>query len=85
MDVSNGIAAQGSIMALLLIMGGTISVIIESGAVSSVINFAVYRLQDKSIKVLVPSIVVLMSVIGALAAKTPWWPSWRWVLSWSSA
>ena len=69
MDVANGISSQGSIIALLLIMGGTISVIIESGAVSSVINFAVYRLQDKSIKVLVPSIVVLMSVIGALAGQ----------------
>lgn len=69
MNVAAGISSQGSIIALLLIMGGTISVIIESGSVSSVINFAVHKLQDKSIKVLVPSIVVLMSVIGALAGQ----------------
>lgn len=69
LGVTAGIASQGTIIALLLIMGGTISVIIESGAVGSVINYSVYKLQDKSIKVLVPAVVVLMSVIGGLAGQ----------------
>lgn len=69
LGVTAGIASQGTISALLLIMGGTISVIIESGAVGSVINYSVYKLQDKSIKVLVPAVVVLMSVIGGLAGQ----------------
>ncbi len=68
-SVTAGIASQGTIIALLLIMGGTIAVIIDSGAVDAVINYSVYKLQDKSIKVLVPAIVVLMSVIGGLAGQ----------------
>ena len=51
-SVTAGIASQGTIIALLLIMGGTIAVIIDSGAVDSVINYSVYKLQDKSIRFL---------------------------------
>ena len=50
-------------------MGGLIYVVIESGAINNVINYSVYKLQDKSITVLVPAIVVLMSAIGALAGQ----------------
>jgi uncharacterized ion transporter superfamily protein YfcC len=68
-EVTNGVASQGVIFALLFIMGGLIYVVIESGAITSLINYSVYRLEDKSITVLVPAIVVLMSVIGALAGQ----------------
>lgn len=68
-EVTNGVASQGVIFALLFIMGGLIYVVIESGAINNVINYSVYKLQDKSITVLVPSIVVLMSAIGALAGQ----------------
>ena len=68
-EVTNGVASQGVIFALLFIMGGLIYVVIESGAVTNVINYSVYKLQDKSITVLVPTIVVLMSAIGALAGQ----------------
>lgn len=68
-EVTNGVATQGVIFALLFIMGGLIYVVIESGAITSLINYSVYRLQDKSITVLVPAIVILMSVIGALAGQ----------------
>ncbi|MCI5851766.1 MAG: AbgT family transporter [Sutterellaceae bacterium] len=67
--VTKGIASQGVIFALLFIMGGMISVVIESGAINSVINYSVWKLEDKSIRVLVPCIVVLMSVIGGLAGQ----------------
>ena len=68
-EVTNGVASQGVIFALLFIMGGLIYVVIESGAINNVINYSVYKLQDKSITVLVPAIVVLMSEIGALAGQ----------------
>ena len=67
-EVTNGVASQGVIFALLFIMGGLIYVVIESGAINNVINYSVYKLQDKS-TVLVPAIVVLMSAIGALAGQ----------------
>lgn len=68
-EVTNGVASQGVIFALLFIMGGLIYVVIESGAINNVINYSVYKLQDKSITVLVSAIVVLMSAIGALAGQ----------------
>lgn len=68
-EVTNGVASQGVIFTLLFIMGGLIYVVIESGAINNVINYSVYKLQDKSITVLVPAIVVLMSAIGALAGQ----------------
>lgn len=68
-EVTNGVVSQGVIFALLFIMGGLIYVVIESGAINNVINYSVYKLQDKSITVLVPAIVVLMSAIGALAGQ----------------
>lgn len=68
-EVTNGVASQGVIFALLFIMGGLIYVVIESGAINNVINYSVYKLQDKSITVLVPAIVVLMSAIGGLAGQ----------------
>lgn len=68
-EVTNGVASQGVIFALLFIMGGLIYVVIESGAINNVINYSVYKLQDKSITLLVPTIVVLMSAIGALAGQ----------------
>ena len=37
-EVTNGVASQGVIFALLFIMGGLIYVVIESGAVTNVIN-----------------------------------------------
>ncbi len=68
-EVTNGVASQGVIFALLFIMGGLIYVVIDSGAVNSIINYSVYKLEDRSITVLVPTIVVLMSTIGALAGQ----------------
>ena len=62
-------ASQGVIFALLFIMGGLVSVVIDCGSINALINYAVYKLEDKSIKVLVPSIVVLMSVVGGLAGQ----------------
>ena len=67
--VTQGVASQGVIFALLFIMGGMINVVIESGAINGVINYSVHRLQDKSISVLVPAVVVLMAVIGGLAGQ----------------
>ncbi len=67
--VTEGVASQGVIFALLFIMGGLINVVIDSGSIHAIINSSVHRLQGKSIKVLVPAVVVLMAVIGGLAGQ----------------
>lgn len=64
-----GIVDAGSIIALLLVSGGSVGVVIGTGCFEKLINFGVCKLEDKSVKILVPGIVVLMSLLGAFAGN----------------
>lgn len=66
--VKDGISQASSIIALLLVTGGAIAVIISTGAFEELLNYGIYKLQERSVTVLVPSIVVLMSLVGCFAA-----------------
>ena len=65
--VQPGVRSASQIIAQLLLMGGAIKVVLSTNCFESVMNYCVYRLQDKSVKILVPSIVVMMSLLGAFA------------------
>lgn len=52
-------------IALLLYSGGTIGIILDSGAIDDLVNWAVYKLQDKGIAVLLPVLFILMGLLGA--------------------
>lgn len=67
--VMEGIQNASSIIAMMLVAGGSIECVIATGAFTDILNFGIYKLKDKSVTVLVPSIVVLMSAIGAFAAQ----------------
>lgn len=69
LKLTSSIADMGTTYALLFILGGMVSVMISSGAVENVVDFSIYRLQDKSLKVLIPCISVLMSILGGLAGN----------------
>lgn len=43
--------------------------LISSGAIENVVDFSIFRLQDKSLKVLIPCITVMMSLLGGLAGN----------------
>ena len=66
--VKSGVSAASSIIALLLVTGGAIHTIISTGAFEELLNYGIYKLKDRSVTVLVPSIVVLMSLVGCFAA-----------------
>lgn len=66
--VKDGVSQASSIIALLLVTGGAIAVIISTGAFEELLNYGIYKLQERSVSVLVPSIVVLMSLVGCFAA-----------------
>lgn len=66
--VKAGVQGAASIIALLLVTGGAIHTIISTGAFEELLNYGIYKLKDHSVTVLVPSIVVLMSLIGCFAA-----------------
>ncbi|MBR1673020.1 MAG: YfcC family protein [Fretibacterium sp.] len=67
--INSGVIASGSIIALLLVCGGSVAVVISTGCFEDLLNYGIFKLEDKSVKVLVPSIVVLMSALGAFAGN----------------
>ena len=69
LSIQQGIVRSATIISLLLAIGGATAVILSVGAIESLINYAIKRLEHRSIKILVPGIVVVMSLLGALAGN----------------
>ncbi|MBQ9564177.1 MAG: YfcC family protein [Synergistaceae bacterium] len=67
--INKGVIASASIISLLLVCGGSVAVVISTGCFEDLLNYGIFKLEDKSVKVLVPSIVVLMSALGAFAGN----------------
>lgn len=69
LKLTSSIAAMGTTYALLFVLGGMVSVMISSGSVENIVDFSIFKLQDKSLKVLIPCISVMMSLLGGLAGN----------------
>lgn len=63
------IIESGLIMALMLGVGSAICVMIDTGALDEVVAYALYRLKNKSIPVLIPLVIYVFSLIGAFAGN----------------
>lgn len=59
-----GMTNSGLVIALLLASGGAIGVILDSGAIDDMINWAIYKLKDKGINVLLPILFMAMGILG---------------------
>ena len=53
LKLTSAIASMGTTFALLFVLGGMVNVLISSGAIENVVDFSIFRLQDKSLKVLI--------------------------------
>lgn len=60
----DGIKNSGFVISLLLVNGGTMGIILGTGAIDEVTNWAIFKLQDKGIKVLLPIVFFLLGIIG---------------------
>lgn len=69
LSMNDAFTDYGVIIGILMGMACYTQMIISVGAIDEIVNWAAYRLRDKSVTVLVPCIVVLMSVMGALAGN----------------
>lgn len=69
LKLTSAIASMGTTYALLFVLGGMVAVMISSGAIENLVNYSIFRLQDKSLKVLIPCITVMMSLLGGLAGN----------------
>lgn len=68
-SVQSNMAAGGLVMSLLLILGAATEMLISCGAINSLVDTGIRRFKDDSIKVLVPMIYLLMSILGALCGN----------------
>lgn len=73
LDVFSGLhlnlSRGGVVIGLLLILGAATEMLSRSGAISSLVDTGIKKYKDKSISVLIPSIYLLMTVLGALAGN----------------
>lgn len=67
--IFDGMTSSGWIIAIILLMGGSIGTIIGTGAVENLIGYAVYKLRTKKITVLIPCCMFLMSFLASFGGN----------------
>jgi len=67
--LTSAIASMGTTYALLFVIGGMVAVLISSGAVENIVDWSLFRFQDKSLVILIPVITIIMSLLGGLAGQ----------------
>lgn len=66
--IYEGTSNSGFIIALLLAIGGAVEVALHTKAMDRLIDFALYKLRDKSASVLLPMTFFIMVLLGAFCA-----------------
>ncbi|KXH86092.1 AbgT family transporter [Sporosarcina sp. HYO08] len=65
----DGLTQSSTIIYLVLVAGATISVLLASGAVDNILNWAIYKLKDKGLGILVSAMFILIVYIGGFAGS----------------
>ena len=65
--IFEGTVNSGTVIALLFMIGASTTVITETKAIDHLIDYLMYRLQDRGVRVLVPSVFILLTFISAFA------------------
>lgn len=59
-------------MFVVMVSGATINVVLETGAMDDLMNWAVYKLKDKGSSLLIALMMILMAfILAALAEPMP--------------
>lgn len=66
--ILDGLTNSGMIIGLLLAAGGYTGVVLSTKAIDETVDYAVYKLKDKGITLLVPMVFYIYCFIGAFAA-----------------
>src|SRR5699024_5676995 len=64
-----GMVSQASVMILVLAMGSNTAILLETKSIEQILNWAVYKLQDKGKVIAIISMFVLMTYIGGFAGS----------------
>lgn len=65
----DGLNQSSTIIFLVLVAGAAISVLLASGAIDNILNWAIYKLRNKGVGLLVTSMFVLIVYIGGFAGS----------------
>lgn len=69
MLILDGLNQSGTIIFLVLAAGAAISVLLASGAVDNILNWAIFKLKDRGLGILVASMFILITYIGGFAGS----------------
>lgn len=64
MLMKSGLEGAATIMFVVMISGATISVVLDTGAMDDLMNWAVYKLKDKGMNLLIALMMILMAYLG---------------------
>ncbi len=64
MLMKSGLNGAATIMFVVMISGATISVVLDTGAIDDLMNWAVYKMKDKGSNLLIILMMVLMAYLG---------------------
>ena len=67
--IYEGIANSGMILALLLVIGGCVEITLTTKELDHLIDFCLYKLQDKGSAVLLPVMFLLMALLGGFGGS----------------
>lgn len=69
MLILDGLNQSGTIIFLVLAAGAVITVLLASGAIDNILNWAIYKLQNKGLFILVTALFFLIVYIGGFAGS----------------
>lgn len=64
MLMKTGLNGAATIMFVVMVSGATINVVLETGAMDDLMNWAVYKLKDKGSSLLIALMMILMAYLG---------------------
>ena len=76
MSIVDGIANSATVVAILLVTGGCMAVVLGTKAIDRLVDYALYKFQDKGSTILIPCVFIMISVIGGfnIEASVPLYP-----------
>ena len=76
MSIVDGIANSATVIAILLVTGGCMAVVLGTKAIDRLVDYALYKFQDKGSTILIPCVFIMISVIGGfnIEASVPLYP-----------
>jgi len=64
-NILTGLQNSSYVIAILLVNGGAIGVILGTKAIDRIVDYALFKLKDKGVVVLVPAVVFMIGMLGA--------------------